>query len=75
MTAPPRTSTSFDSLGTCTWALRLSSGAYVQDPTVKDKISFHIDWAYVWFSAEDALAWAAVTPWAGLSATPVRARP
>lgn len=61
--------------GTCTYALRLSNGAYVQDPEVKDKISFHIDWAHVWLSPVRALEVAANTPWIGASARAVRARP
>jgi hypothetical protein len=60
--------------GLCTYALRLSSGAYVQDPDIRDNISFHIDWAYAWFSEERALEVAKATPWIGESAAAVRIR-
>lgn len=61
--------------GLCTWALRLSTGAYVANPDVKEAISFHIDFACVWFSQERALEVARKTPWIGASAVATGARP
>lgn len=62
-----------DELATCTWALRLVTGAYVVDPTSKE-ITYSIGCAYVWLSAARAQDFATANGWAG-SGVPQRARP
>lgn len=61
--------------GRCTYALRLSTGAYVYDPTRNDSSGFDLNTAHVWFSIERAIEVACKTLWIGASAMAVRARP
>lgn len=61
--------------GACTWALQLSSGEWVYDPTVRHATGYDRESAYLWLSQDRALKVAMDTPWIGASASAKRARP
>lgn len=60
--------------GTCTWAIRISTGEYVYDPTTHST-GFSIERAHAWLSELTARQFADSQPWCGASARAVRARP